>query len=57
MKLNKTAPTSAKHRLLDNATKNGSLEGLMILGSSLGTGTGLGLLDTTLRDAIQSGVW
>jgi len=39
-------------RLLDTATRSGSLEGLTILGSDTVAGAGLGLLDITLEDAI-----
>jgi len=42
----------AGRRLLDTAAKNGSLEGLTILGSGSGADTGLGLLDVALGDAI-----
>ena len=39
-------------RLLDTATRSGSLEGLMILGSGTVASTGLGLLDTAPEEAI-----
>ena len=44
MKLKVTAPTDAGLGLLDTAAGSRSLEGLTILGSGLGAGTGLGLL-------------
>ena len=52
MKLKVTAPTDAGLGLLDTAAGSRSLEGLTILGSGLGAGTGLGLPDNTLEDAI-----
>jgi len=55
VKFKETALTTHQHnrlRLLDTATKSGSLDDLTILCSGSGIGIGLGLLDINHGDSI-----